>query len=132
MKLDDEIRLAEERIVRKRDDLRQTRDQLGNSAREAVASPGVLLAALAAGFVLGKLTQRPRTRVAATTHRVGWGGFLTAALVPLLRIGYATAVRRLLHRALDVPARGHERAAPAAEDTPTPGVAAVRRRVHAA
>ena len=120
MKLDDEIRLAEERIVRKRMGLGQTADQLGTSAREAVASPGVLLGAVAAGFVFGKFTQRPRTRVAAATRRVGWGGLFSAALVPLLRIGYATAIQRLWHRALEARACQGVQAGRAAEDVPPP------------
>ena len=40
LKLDDEIRLVEERIAGGRTRLGRTADQLGDTARDAVASPG--------------------------------------------------------------------------------------------
>lgn len=90
LKLDDEIRLVEERIAGGRTRLGRTADQLGDTARDAVASPGVMLAAVAVGFVLGSLTRRPRATAAAAG--TGLGGLLMAALLPLARMAYATAV----------------------------------------
>jgi hypothetical protein len=110
LKLDDEIRLVEERIAGGRTRLGRTADQLGDTARDAVASPGVMLAAVAMGFVLGSLTRRPRATAAAAG--TGLGGLLMAALLPLARMAYATAVETFWNQTeLATPRRRGSRAA---------------------
>lgn len=98
LKLDDEIRL-EERIARGRTRLVETAGQVGETARDAVASPGVLLTAVAVGFVLGNLTRRRRATTAAAAG-TSLGGLLMGALLPLGRMAYATAVETFWNQAL--------------------------------
>jgi hypothetical protein len=120
-KVADEVRLAEERIVRRRRAFARTRDEVGLCAREAVASPGVLASAVVVGFVLGRLMERrPRREPVTSLPSRGIatsGGWMMAALGPLLRIGYGAAVEALWSRALQSrDGRWSERAAAANED----------------
>jgi hypothetical protein len=99
MKLDDEIRLLEKRITEARHRLGQTTTDLGDSARHAIASPQVLGIAVAVGFVLGKLTDRPR-RSAAAARGAGLGAVLMAVILPLVRMAYASALESFWNQLL--------------------------------
>ena len=70
LKLDDEVRLAEERIACRRMELVGLADDLGERTRDAVASPVVLGTAVAIGFVLGRMRRPRRSGGAARRARL--------------------------------------------------------------
>ena len=95
LKLDDEVRLAEERIACRRMELVGLADDLGERTRDAVASPVVLGTALAIGFVLGM--RRPQ-RSGGATRRARFSDLLMAAIWPLVRVGSGAAIETLWNR----------------------------------
>lgn len=97
LKLDDEVRRAEERIARRRMELAGLASDLDERTRDAVASPAVLGTAVALGFVLGKALRRaPRKPVARRGN--GLVDLAVAAVWPLVRMGSGAAVETLWNR----------------------------------
>jgi hypothetical protein len=97
LKLDDEVRHAEERIARRRVELAGLKGDLGECTRDAVASPAVLGTAVAVGFVLGKAMRRAR-REPVPQRGNGLSDLAMAAVWPLVRMSSGVAIETLWNR----------------------------------
>jgi hypothetical protein len=101
-KYDDEIREAEQRLIRDRQALVDEAHALVDEAhaltiraREAAASPKGLFAAFVIGYVVGELTaprrrDKRREAAVATTKKVGIGGLLGSAVLAYVRSQYGS------------------------------------------
>jgi hypothetical protein len=85
---DDEIRIVEQRIARKRETLAELANECEERARDMAASPAVLGAALAAGFLLGNATQGRRR--GGSGNGMGIGSLLVGGAWSLLRMRYGS------------------------------------------
>jgi hypothetical protein len=109
--IEDEIRIVEERIARKRVALGEFTEECGERARDAVASPGILAAAMAVGFLIGDVTRGRRRQDEGTARKEGLGGFLIGAASTLVRVRYGSilALAQLLwNQAKTSPSRNSE------------------------
>jgi hypothetical protein len=88
---DDEIRIVEQRIARRRETLVELANECEERARDKAASPAVLGAAVAAGFLLGNAMQG--TRGGRPESGVGVGSLLVGAAWSLLRMRYGSIAR---------------------------------------
>ena len=126
-KYDDEIREAEQRLIRDRQALVDEAHALTIRAREAAASPKGLFAAFVIGYVVGELTapkrrDKRREAAVATTKKVGIGGLLGSAVLAYVRSQYGSPWVlgrrwRSLRRRLEVAGAGHVVAADLAATT---------------
>lgn len=86
--LDEEIARAERRLEVRRDELSERLDRLRNGTRRRLASPAVLMGALAAGFLIDRLG-RLKTRRAEGATKAGAAGVFAGLAAAALRAAIA-------------------------------------------
>jgi hypothetical protein len=88
--LDNDISIVERRIARERHGLSALADDAAAHARETVASPPVLAAALAVGFVLADILRAPRA--GSVGRKAGLAGLLTGAVWSVVKMRYGSPI----------------------------------------
>lgn len=88
--LDNDISIVENRIARERHGLSALADDAAAHARETVASPPVLVTALAVGFVLADVLRAPRA--GSVGRKAGLVGLLTGAVWSLVKMRYGSPI----------------------------------------